>query len=66
MNTLTDCLEAPCEFAARERKERIEADIRHETSLEQIKGMLSNQTRTLGLIVAGVTVGMQIVERFFK
>jgi hypothetical protein len=66
MNNLTDCLEAPCEFAARERKERIEADTRHETSLEQIKGMLTNQTRTLGLIVAGVTVGMQLVERFLK
>jgi hypothetical protein len=66
MNTLTDCLDAPCEFAARERRERIEADTRHDAAFAEIKAMMASQTRKLGLVVAAVTIGMQMAERFFK
>lgn len=66
MNTLTDCLDAPCAFAARERVERIEADNRHEKALEEIKSSVSSQTRILAVVVAAASMGSQLLGAFLK
>ena len=57
------CLEPPCSFLERERAERLEADAKHEKSLEELKTGLASQTRILAVVVAAATMGAQLLDR---